>query len=54
MRMMAVKMFDEFIVRGRNVSKRHPGVFISGETLPAHEVFIALTEFAAVEDADDG
>lgn len=49
-----VKMFEEFIVGGRDVGESEPGVFIFGETLPMHEVLVALAEFVRVKDGGNG
>ncbi|OSX60552.1 hypothetical protein POSPLADRAFT_1035090 [Postia placenta MAD-698-R-SB12] len=53
-RVTTVKTFEEFIVRGRDVGESEPGVFVFRETLPTHEVLIALAEFARVEDGGNG
>ncbi|KAF9801510.1 hypothetical protein IEO21_10100 [Rhodonia placenta] len=53
-RVTMVKMFEEFIVGGRDVGESEPGVFIFGETLPMHEVLVALAEFVRVKDGGNG
>ena len=48
-----METFEEFIGGGGNVGKRNPGVFVGRKVLPAHEVLVALSDLAAVEDGVD-
>ena len=49
-RMSMVKPFEHLICGGRNVGEGDPRVLVRGQTLPVHEVLVALAEFARVED----
>ena len=49
-RMSTMKSFEHLVRGGRDVRKGDPRVLIGGQPLPAHEVLVALAEFARVED----
>ena len=48
--MAAIETFEKFVGSGRNVGKRDPRVLVGREVFPAHEVFVVLSDLAAVED----
>ena len=50
---VTVKPFKELVGGGGNVGKGNPGVFVRGETLPTHEILVALAELARVKEFGD-
>ena len=53
MSVAVIETFKKFIGRSRNIGERDPGVFVGREVFPAHEVLVALSDLAAVEDGVD-
>lgn len=49
-----MKTFEEFISGGRDVGKWEPRVFIGWCVFPVYEIFVALSEFARVDDRGNG
>ena len=51
--MTTMETFDQLVSCSRYIRKGNPGVFVGREVFPAHEVLVALSDLAAVEDGVD-
>ena len=52
-RVTAMKTLNHLVGGSGDIRERDPGVLIRGQTLPAHEVFVALAELASIENRVD-